>query len=337
MTEERQPGMASPTLETVAAAAGVSRATVSRVVNGSPKVSPETKRTVDDTIALLGYRPNHAARALVNRRTGSVALVVSEPPELVFADPMIGGMVRAFGQVLGATDTQLVLMMTQGDAERARLGDYLLGGHVDGVILMSLHSDDTLVRDLHAARIPAVLMGRPMSPVQMPYVDSDSVDGARQAVRHLASTGRRRIATIAGPQDMCAGRDRLLGYRAELGSGSELVAYGDFTLLSGERAMVELLRLEPGIDGVFAASDLMAAGAMRALRQAGRRVPEDVAMVGYDDLEVALITDPPLTTVHQPLEAIARAMVGLLMARIAGGAPGESVVLANRLVVRGSA
>ena len=115
------------------------------------------------------------------------------------------------------------------------------------------------------------------------------------------------------------------------------MAYGDFTLLSGERAMVELLRLEPGIDGVFAASDLMAAGAMRALRQAGRRVPEDVAMVGYDDLEVALITDPPLTTVHQPLEAIARAMVGLLMARIAGGAPGESVVLANRLVVRGSA
>ena len=188
MTEERQPGMASPTLETVAAAAGVSRATVSRVVNGSPKVSPETKRTVDDTIALLGYRPNHAARALVNRRTGSVALVVSEPPELVFADPMIGGMVRAFGQVLGATDTQLVLMMTQGDAERARLGDYLLGGHVDGVILMSLHSDDTLVRDLHAARIPAVLMGRPMSPVQMPYVDSDSVD----APARPSGTWRRR-------------------------------------------------------------------------------------------------------------------------------------------------
>jgi DNA-binding LacI/PurR family transcriptional regulator len=220
-------------------------------------------------------------------------------------------------------------------AGRRRLTGYLLGGHVDGVMLMSLHGDDPLVRELSESRLPVVLLGRPMSPLPIPHVDSDSVDGARQATRRLRELGRTRIATIAGPADMCAGADRLAGYRQELG-GEGLVAHGDFSTASGEAAMARLLEREPRLDGVFAASDLMAAGALRALRAAGRRVPHDVAVIGYDDLDVAELTDPPLTTVHQPLADMARAMVDSLLAQISGAAVAEAVVLPNRLVVRES-
>ena len=168
MTDEREPAVqASPTLETVAAAAGVSRATVSRVVNGSTKVSPEVRAAVEAAIAELGYSPNRAARSLVTRRTGSVALVVSEPESRVFSDPWLAGTTRAVGQALADTDLQLVLMMVPTDGARERLARYLLGGHVDGVILMSLHGDDPLVPALQPSRLPTILMGRPMSPVPM--------------------------------------------------------------------------------------------------------------------------------------------------------------------------
>jgi DNA-binding LacI/PurR family transcriptional regulator len=320
----------------VAAAAGVSRATVSRVVNGGSRVSAEVRAAVEAAIADLGYSPNRAARSLVTRRTGSVALVVSEPEARVFSDPMLAVVTRAIGQALAETDLQLVLMMTPAGAGRRRLTRYLLGGHVDGVMLMSLHGDDPLVAELSQASLPVVLLGRPMSPLPIPHVDSDSVDGARQATAHLRSLGCRKIATIAGPDDMCAGVDRLLGYREAL-DGPGIVARGDFSMASGETAMAELLAREPDVDGVFAASDLMAAGALRALRAGGRRVPDDVALVGYDDLDIAELTEPPLTTVHQPLPDMARAMVASLLTQIGGDRAPESVVVPNALVVRASA
>jgi DNA-binding LacI/PurR family transcriptional regulator len=309
------------------------------VVNGSTRVSPEVKAAVEAAIAELGYSPNLAARSLVTRRTGSVALVVSEPESRVFADPLLAGMTRAVGKALADTDLQLVLMMVPTDGTRERLARYLLGGHVDGVILMSLHGPDPLVPALQTSKLPTILMGRPMSPVPIPHVDSDSVDGARQAVRHLVKTGRRRIATIAGPADMCAGVDRLVGFREELDQLQvpELVAFGDFGMASGEAAMAELLARRPDIDGVFAANDLMAAGALRALRASGRRVPDDVSVIGYDDIEIAQMTEPPLTTVHQPIGDMARAMVASLLEQLGGGTPAESIVLPNHLVVRESA
>ena len=330
------PGSGSPTLETVAAAAGVSRATVSRVVNGSARVSPKVRAAVEAAIADVGYSPNRAARSLVTRRTGSVALVVSEPEARVFSDPMLVVTTRAIGHALAGTDLQLVLMMVPADSGRRRLTRYLLGGHVDGVMLMSMHGDDPLLAELSRASLPMVLMGRPMSALPIPHVDSDSIDGARQATAHLRALGRTKIATIAGPADMCAGVDRLLGYREALGEPG-LVAHGDFSMASGAAAMAELLRREPELDGVFAASDLMAAGALRALRAAGRRVPQDVAVVGYGDLDVAELTEPPLTTIHQPVADIARTMVTSLLTQISGEHAPESVVLPNTLVVRASA
>jgi DNA-binding LacI/PurR family transcriptional regulator len=187
---------------------------------------------------------------------------------------------------------------------------YVSGRHVDGVILLSTHGADPLPAALARAQVPVVSHGRPAGTARLPYGDCDNLGGARTAVRHLLERGRRRIATIAGPPDMTAGQDRLTGYREEL-AGSDrrsLVAMGDFTRESGAAATRRLLADDPGLDAVFAASDLMALGALHALRAAGRRVPDDVAVVGFDDIDAARFADPPLTTVHQPIAEVAQAM-----------------------------
>jgi DNA-binding LacI/PurR family transcriptional regulator len=340
-----------PTLEQVAALAGVSRATVSRVVNGSPKVSPSVRAQVERAVAKLGYVPNRAARSLVTRRADSVALVVSEPHARFFSEPFFAGMVRGVSAVLTETGVQLLLLIAQdvpGSPDppgRGRLERYVVGGHVDGVLLASLHGDDPLPGTLERAGVPAVLVGRPAGGVgatPASYVDADNRGGARAAVEHLVRRGRRRIATITGSLDMGVGLDRLEGYRdglatAGLAGAGELVEPGDFTEEGGAAAMARLLA-RPGdpVDAVFAASDLMAAGALRALRAAGRRVPEDVAVVGFEDSAVARYAQPPLTTVRQPIEEMGRQATRLLLAQIAGEAGGMHLILDTDLVVRSS-
>jgi DNA-binding LacI/PurR family transcriptional regulator len=332
---------AQPTLVEVAARAGVSRATVSRVVNGSPRVSPEVRALVQRAIADLGYVPNRAARSLVTRRTDSIALVISEPEDRVFSEPFFARIVRGVSAVLAHTDTQLVLVVAQNPAEEARLERYVAGGHVDGVLLASLHGDDPLPRKLEDAGVPVVLVGRPAAATRASYVDADNRGGAAMAVQHLLAEGRRRIATITGPLDMAAGRDRLDGYldalrAAGAGDRDGLVEVGDFREESGARAMRALLHGHPDLDAVFAASDLMAAGALGALRAAGRRVPDDVAVVGFDDSAIAHWSEPPLTSVAQPIEEMGRQMARLLLARISGEAAGLSVILQTELIVRES-
>ncbi len=330
-----------PTLDTVAAEAGVSRATVSRVINGSPRVSPEVKVAVESAIALLGYVPNRAARSLVMRRTDSIALVMREPDATVLADPILGNIIIATSQALIGTGVQLVLVNAQNDAEHAQLADYVRSGHVDGVLLVSMHDDDPLPRILLDAGIPTVVGGRP--PRRLPglsYVDADNVGGAQLAVERLIAAGRKRIATITGPQDMTAGADRLTGYQralADAGRRADRIAHGAFTRESGQQAMDELIARYPDLDGVFVANDLMAMGALRSLRDSGRRVPADVSVVGYDDIEMARHTEPPLTTIHQPIIDQARAMTELLLAQIGGDPVGEPVVLPTELVERSSA
>jgi DNA-binding LacI/PurR family transcriptional regulator len=328
---------AKPTLDTVAAEAGVSRATVSRVINGSPRVSPEVKTAVESAIAALGYVPNRAARSLAMRRTDSIALVMREPDATVLNDPYLGNIIIATSQTLIGTGVQLVLVNAQNTAEHAQLADYVRSGHVDGVLLASMHNDDPLPRLLVEAGIPTVVHGRPAHPVPgLSYVDVDNVGGAQLAAERLLSAGRRRIATIAGPQDMTAGVDRLNGFRQAIPK-ADRVAYGDFTRESGQQAMVELLDRHPDLDGVFAANDLMAIGALRALRDAGRHVPDDVAVVGYDDIEMARHTEPPLTTIHQPIILQARTMTELLLTQIGGDPVADPVVLPTELVERESA
>ncbi|TDC69004.1 LacI family transcriptional regulator [Actinomadura sp. GC306] len=325
-----------PTLEMVAARAGVGRGTVSRVVNGSPRVSAQAREAVLKAIAELGYVPNRAARTLVTRRTDTVALVVAESDQRLFDEPYFAGIIRGISNGLADTGLQLLLALARSPDEYGRLEEYLTTQHVDGVLLTSLHAEDPLPAKLEANGVPTVLGGRPpgLSPVS--YVDVDNRSGAREAVTHLITGGRRRIATIAGPQDMGVGIDRLAGYREALAEAGlpEYVEYGDFGEASGIAATERLLAAEPALDAVFAADDPMALGALRVLRRHGRRVPGDVAVIGFDDSAAAPLADPPLTTVHQSVEEMGVAMARLLISRIRGETIEDPVVIMRPHLVR---
>ena len=339
-----------PTLDQVAARAGVGRGTVSRVINGSSQVSERTRQTVLAAVTELGYVPNLAARALVTRRTDTVALVVSESEDRLFGEPFFAGVVRGISAGVTAAGRQLVLALTAGQDGERPIERYLTRQHVDGVLLLSLHGDDPLPRQLRERGLPVVLGGRPAGGYAGACVDVDNAGGARAGVAHLLERGRRRVATITGPLDMMVGQDRLAGYRDALSAAGRpaddsLVETGDFSEDSGQQAMHALLEREPDLDAVFAANDLMAVGAMRALREAGRRVPDDVAVVGFDDSPLSRVTDPPLSTVRQPTDEMGRRMAELLMQLIATDDDGGDAevdadqlrpVLQTELVVRSS-
>ena len=332
----------APTLEDVAARAGVSRSTASRAINGGLKVSPQAQAAVDAAVAELRYMPNRAARTLVTRRTDSIALVVPEPDEKVLNDPYFAGTLQGLSTALADTEMQLVLLIARRGQETQRTMRYLRNGHVDGAIIVSHHSDDALASALAAARLPCVFVGRPwIASPAVPYVDVDNHRGGLRATEHLISVGCRRIATIAGPLDMAAGVDRLAGWRQalhEAGLPDDAMVCGDFTAAGGAAAMEELLRSHPDIDGLFAASDLTAVGALGVLERAGRRVPTDVKVVGFDDLGVAASATPPLTTVSNPVVEMSRAAAELLLGQIGGKAASLAPqIFSADLVVRASA
>jgi DNA-binding LacI/PurR family transcriptional regulator len=330
-----------PTLADVARTAGVSPATASRVLNGFPQVRDQTRRQVEQAVRALGYVRRRAARTEEGQRTGTVAVVVCEDGLRLFSDPFFGRIMSGISREFTAAGVQFVVLMLQATAQAATLR-YLGGGHVDGALFVSTHARYTTA--LSRADFPVVGAGRPMvpDPARYTYVDVDNRGGAEAAVRHLQATGRQRIATVAGPKDMAPGRDRLAGYVAAI-SGSGVVdlgsvAHGDFGQASGEHAMRQLLDRRPGLDAVFVASDVMAVGVLRALRRAGRRVPDDVAVIGFDNLPISRTTDPPLTTVSQPVEALGARSARELLA-VLGGTAGQPrrVVLGTALVVRESA
>ncbi|MBK3573587.1 LacI family DNA-binding transcriptional regulator [Streptomyces sp. MBT65] len=341
-----------PTLEAVAARAGVSRATVSRVVNGGDGVRESLVERVRQAVDELGYVPNQAARSLVTKRHDAIAVVIAEPETRVFADPFFAMQLRGISKELTAHDSQLVLLLTEGRADHARVGRYLAGGHVDGALVFSLHLDDPLPGLIQRAGVPTVFGGRPswsegaraFGPTV--YVDCDNRGGAREAVRHLVGLGRTRIAHITGALDQTSAVDRLDGFRdVMVDVDPRLIVESDFTPGGGERAMRELLDRCPDVDAVFAANDLTAYGALKVLREEGLRVPEDVAVIGFDDmLPVAEQTEPPLTTVRQDIEEMGRLMARLLLRGLdrrgardgIGGAP-SSVILPTTLVHRASA
>ncbi|MEY9842340.1 LacI family DNA-binding transcriptional regulator [Streptacidiphilus sp. EB103A] len=346
----KPPSSGSVTLEDVARVAGVSRATVSRVINGSTTVDPAMRRLVEDAVAATDYVPNRAARSLVTRRTDSIALVVSEAEQRtvadpflgrMFTDPFFGRMVTGVMEVIRPRGVQLVLMLVDDADSRTHLVSYLRQGHVDGVVLISGHAADPLPGLLAEAAVPAVLSGRPGQTTPISFVEADQRAGTVLAVDHLVTTGRRRIATLTGPLDMPSAQERLAGFRQAMaahGLEEAGMVEGDFTQAGGAAAMRLLLEQSPDLDAVFIASDLMALGAVPVLNRAGRRIPEDVALVGFDDSSAALACDPQLTTVRQPLEEMAARMATLLLQQIAEPEVSlQSVVFHPTLVVRGSA
>ena len=330
------------TLEQVASLAGVGRGTASRVINGSAHVSARSRQAVEAAVAELQYVPNAAARTLKTRRTDAVALVIAESEDRIFGEPFFAGVVRGISTAVSSAGKQLVLLLSQADSRSAHLHGYLSRQHVDGVLLLSLHDDDLLPEVIRSRSLPMVVGGRGPSGHDTSWVDVDNVRGGALAAQLLLDTGCRVIGTITGPLDMTAGRDRYDGFRTCLAAAGreltpDLVAAGDFSQPSGARAMEELLERRPDIDGVFCANDPMAAAALQVLRAAGRRVPTDVSVVGFDDSPLALTTEPPLTTVRQPPEEMGRAMVELLLAQLEqDAAGGQTRVLETSLVLRGS-
>jgi DNA-binding LacI/PurR family transcriptional regulator len=329
-----------PTIHDVAAAAGVSRGTVSRVLNNDRYVSPAADTAVRRAIAETGYIINRTARSLVTQRTGSVVMVLSEPHEKLFEDPNYSVTIRTAIRRLAERDLSLVMMMAGDDGDRERVIRYVRGGHADGVFLLSTHAGDRMVDALVDLAVPAVALGSVIGRENViPYAAADDREGARQMARYMVGQGRKKIATITGPLDTPGGIQRLEGFADVLGrkASKKLIEHGDWTRISGERAMARLLARTPDLDAVFVASDLMAAGAMSALRAAGLRVPEDVAVGGFDDSSVAATTHPPLTTIKQPLARVAEETVRLLLDLIDGADPVSPVILPTTLVVRESA
>ncbi|AYF97810.1 LacI family DNA-binding transcriptional regulator [Protaetiibacter intestinalis] len=328
-----------PTIRDVAAAAGVSRGTVSRVINGGHWVSPDARVAVEDAIRETGFTINHAARSLATGRAGSLAFLLTEPQHLLFADPTFALLLRGAAEALTQRQMTLVLLVAGTEAERANVEHFVRAGHVDGVLLISSHEADPLLERLVAAGVPTVSCGLPLGHQgEVATVSVDEQRSARIMTRHLLDRGHRRIAMIAGPGDTPGGKYRLVGFREELGAAFDpaLVEEGDYSQESGTAAMTRLLATGAEFDAVFAASDLMAAGAIAALRKAGLRVPEDVAVAGFDDSGLAATHEPPLTTMRQPWELISESMVQLLLDVIAGG-PQREIVLPTTLVVRESA
>ncbi|MFF5890237.1 LacI family DNA-binding transcriptional regulator [Streptomyces globisporus] len=362
MTEDLR-SAGAPTLEDVARAAGVSRATVSRVVNGVRNVDPAIQEAVRRAVSVTGYTPNRAARSLVTRRADAIALVVSgagvEPEAAeesegptpsgygssftaqVFADPFFGRVVTGVVNYLRPRGMHPVLMFAESSRAREEVVAYLRQGRADGALVVSTHAEDPLPALIAEAGLAAVLFARPARPVPVSYVDLAHQDGARLAAEHLLGRGCRRIATISGPLDVPAGQARLTGFRdtmARHGHPYIPIVEGQFTQESGEAAMERLLAEHPDLDGVFAANDLMALGACHVLRERGRSVPGDVAVVGFDDSSAALACRPPLTTVRQPVEGMAAEMTRLLLDRLSRpDGPVTSVIFEPELVVRGSA
>ena len=328
-----------PTIRDIAAVAGVSHGTVSRVLNGGHWVSSDARAAVEEAIRTTGYTANHAARSLATGRSGSLAFLLTEPQHLLFSDPTFALLLRGAAEALAQRSMTLVLLVAGSAAERASVTQYVSAGHVDGVLLISSHESDPLIESLLAANVPTVCCGLPLGhQSDVSTVSVDEVGSARTMTRHLLDQGHRRIAMIAGPHDTPGGKYRLVGFRDELGDAFDaaLVEEGDYSSDSGIAAMNRLLERGAPPDAVFAASDLMAAGAVTALRRAGLRVPEDVAVAGFDDSGLAATHEPPLTTMRQPWDQISERMVALLLDVIAG-APRQSVTLPTTLVVRESA
>ena len=329
------------TLEEIAKLAGVSRSTVSRVINNHPNVSPEVRERVWKVIRELDYQPHAAARSLATRRTQVLGLIIPQAVTILFTDPFFPLLIRGIADACNARRYHLMLsLFSPGDEQRELYSRFIRSGHLDGVIISSTVIDDPLIPRLLKDKIPFVLVGRYPHDPQVNYVDADNRAGAQMAVDYLIRLGHRRIATITGPLNMIAGLDRYEGYKTALTNrgisfDENLVAEGDFTEEGAYQAMQTLLPQKP--TAVFVASDTMAMGAIKAIREAGLRIPEDISVVGFDDLQSSSFTAPPLTTVRQPVYQLGSTAASLLIDLIEGKSePPQHIILPTELVIRES-
>jgi LacI family transcriptional regulator len=326
------------TLDDIGRLAGVSRATVSRVINDYPHITPEVRERVQRVILETGYHPNRIAQSLASSRTGMIGLVIPQVAGTILTNPYFFHLINSITRATNQNDLTLALFLFHTTDEEDRIAKSILNTNfLDGVIVTADRREDALIRQLVENGIPLAFVGKPEPGLHVPYVNVENEIGGYLAAEHLIQRGRQRIATITARYNT-AGEDRFMGYRRALQAynipyDERLVAEGDFSQESGYAAMQTLLEAMP--DAVFASSDVMAIGAQRAIREAGLRIPEDIAMVGFDDLPQASIAEPPLTTIRQPIDQLGPIAVAFLEAAIERESDVmESLVLPVELILR---
>jgi LacI family transcriptional regulator len=329
------------TVEQIAKLSGVSRSTVSRVINNHPNVKPTVRQRVMEVIAETGYHPNPAARSLASQRSGIIGLVIPRAVQSLFTDPYYPRLTQGVAQACNANDYTLSLFLFHTEDEEQKLYPRVLRTRLtDGLIVSASQIGDPLIPQLINNNVPFVMVGRPNDLPGVSFVNVDNVVGVYTAISQLIRLGYKRIATITGPLNTTVGLDRRQGYLDALNDRNRsinemLIMEGDFTELGGYSAMQRLIPQQP--DAVFIASDTMAFGALRALREAGLSVPDDVAVVGFDDLPMSSSSDPPLTTVRQPIRRVGALAVETLIDILTNGPePPRRVTLSTELVIRSS-
>ena len=329
------------THEDIARLSGVSRSTVSRVINGDEKVREETRRMVLEVIQQHNFQPNMAARRLAAGRTNVIGLVIPTGVGNIFNDPYFSRLIQGVSTECNQRDYSVMLWLAEPEYERRMIRQIINNSMVDGVVVSSTLMDDPIVQSLHESGMPFVLIGHHPT-IEVNSVDIDNTSAALQATRHLLGCGtqRKHVATITGPQNTMAGHDRYRGYCLALQEkglplDESMVSEGNFSEAGGYTAMQKLLAARP--DAVFAASDMMAVGAFRAIREAGLNIPRDIAVVGFDDVSVAVQLDPPLTTIRQPIQRMGTQAVEMLIRLIqeTETQPAQ-IILQPELIIRGS-
>ncbi len=333
--------MPNLTLEDIAKQAGVSRSTASRVVNNDPNVSDRVRMKVQDVILTTGYHPHAAARSLASHRSWMIGLVLPRTVSTFFTDPYFPRLTQGVAQACNQHNYTLALFLLDTKEDEKRIFPLISRrGQLDGILLQTAPIEDILIDKLVSSDFPVVIAGRPFKAKGISYIDVDNINAAHNAVCHLIQLGYKRIGTITGWMNSTVGIDRKEGYlKAITEQGwqvqEKLIVEGDFTENGGYLAMQQLLPLKP--DAVFAASDTMAIGAIRAVRYAGLSVPEDIAFVGFDDLPIASLSDFKLTTVRQPIIQFVAKAVDTLIDLIENGIkPSRRIIMDTELIIRDS-
>jgi DNA-binding LacI/PurR family transcriptional regulator len=327
MANKKRQGRTRPTIDDVAARAGVSSAAVSFAVNGRPGVGEETRRRILDAAEELGWRPSASARALTEARARAVGLLLARSVDQLEIDPFFVRFLAGVERALARSDHDLVLRV----AERVDLHAYerLAGsGRVDGFLLCDVEVDDPRFALIFEAGLPAVVAGHPVSPCPFPWIETEHAAGIRLVTEHLLELGHRRIAFAGGAAHYEHVQARLATWRATLAdAGVEPgpVAHADHPGL-----------LDEGVTAIVYSSDVLAAAGLAAARAHGRAVPEDLSVTGFDDSPLATLASPPLTSVRVDYAGFGEIAAALLLAAIAGEPAPEFAVAPPELVIRGS-